>query len=105
MIRFRSIIALLEVVLVYYIVSNRKSGSLEPVIYAQVEEWQLHEVVGERGMKPHEDGEVSLDPSGVVGARGVVVPVRQHIKMSEGDAEGIPPAPVGIGLHIISDGH
>lgn len=65
----------------------------------------VHEVIGESGMNPHEDGEVGLHPGGVVGSRIVGVNMRPQIETPKNNAKIIAPATIGCGLHVKSYGN
>jgi hypothetical protein len=62
----------------------------------------VHEVISKRGVNPHEDSEIGLNPGRIVGTRIVGVNVAEKIKTVENDAERAALAPKGGGLHIKS---
>jgi hypothetical protein len=65
----------------------------------------VHEVIGERGINPHEDSDIRLHPGGIVGAWIVGVDVRKQIETLENDAERIMLAQDKSGLHVKSNGN
>jgi hypothetical protein len=63
----------------------------------------IHHVISKGGMDPHEDSQVSLDPSDIIGARRIFIDVRKKVKPTKNDAKSGSPTPERGGEHIKSD--
>jgi hypothetical protein len=58
-----------------------------------------------RTVRSHENSKICLDPGSIIGALIVGIDMTEKIEPAKDDTERILPAPIGVGLHIKSDGN